>query len=100
MTCLVVFRFEIPDPVRAPKYASVSARLKEFGAVEIHVLATQAAPSEGRVLRGGRADEVQHCQMLAFRMRNGKVEEAMPIAVPEPEMRIGRCPLLATSLDA
>ena len=92
---VVIPLLESPDPVRAPKIRErLSARLKEFGAVEIYVLATQAAPTEGRVLVSWceALDGVQHCQMLAFRMRNGKIEEAMPIAVPEPQMTaISRC---------
>lgn len=86
---------EVPDPVKAPEVReAVSTRLSEFGAVEVYILATQAGPAGGRVLVSWceALDGVQHCQMLAFRLRDGKVEEAMPLTVPQPEMTaISRC---------
>jgi hypothetical protein len=68
--------------------SGVLERLAEIGAVEVYILATLRGPNDTLLLAswGETDDGSEHCQLLAYRKRGDRIEEAQPLIAPDPSI--------------
>ena len=62
--------------------------MAELGATEVYVLATLRGPNDAMLLAswGETASGEERCQLLAYRKRGERIEEAQPLVAPDPSL--------------
>jgi len=80
---------DLPAASSAPEVRSgVQERLAEVGATEVYVLATLKGPNDALLLAswGETVAGSEYCQLLAYRKRGDRIEEAQALIAPDPTL--------------
>ena len=80
---------DLPSANSNPQLRSgVQTRLSDMGATEVYLLATLQGPQGALLLAswGETSDGEEHCQLLAYRKRGERIEEAQALITPDPSV--------------